>query len=203
MDEDYGWKYQIYGDGTLEVGLLFGFEFQLFGVGDNVKDMFNIVEYLRYIWGTMLQNNSSWMYSCTRILSKRSFNLIKTLSYCLCSCFKQVVKFVWWVSGIRCAFVPIFEGRHYHLGPICIKSEEFFSLLLDMLRQKLLHLLKIQIAPGWRDGRMLTIFKSVTSTTFQLSNFYNEQWDTTELMNLGQSRGIITWALWKELSTTQ
>ena len=105
--------------------------------------------------------------------------------------------------GLRCAFVPIFEGRHYHLGPICIKSEEFFSLLLYMLRQKLLHLLKIQIAPGWRDGRMLTIFKSVTSTTFQLSNFYNEQWDTTELMNLGQSRGIITWALWKELSTTQ
>ena len=72
-----------------------------------------------------------------------------------------------------------------------------------MLRQKLLHLLKIQIALGWQDGRMLTIFKSVTSRTFQLSNFYNEQWDTTELMNLGQSRGIITWALWKELSTPQ
>ena len=52
---------------------------------------------------------------------------------------------------------------------------------------------------GWQDGRMLTIFKSVTSTTFQLSNFYNEQWDTTELMNLGQSRGIIIWAYYFHL----
>ena len=48
MDEDCAWKYQIYGDGTLEVGLLFGFEFQLFGVGDDVKDMSSTLDiYMR------------------------------------------------------------------------------------------------------------------------------------------------------------
>ena len=44
MDEDCAWNNQIYGDGTLEVGLLFGFESQLFGVGDNVKDMLNTLD---------------------------------------------------------------------------------------------------------------------------------------------------------------
>ena len=48
MDDDCVWKYEIYGDGTLEVGLLFGFEFQLFGVRDKVKDMLSTLDiYMR------------------------------------------------------------------------------------------------------------------------------------------------------------
>ena len=45
LDKERGWKYQIHGEGTLEVELLFGFQIQLFGVTQNLKEMFTALEY--------------------------------------------------------------------------------------------------------------------------------------------------------------
>ena len=76
--------------------------------------------------GTMLQKNSSCIRVYIQIFQKRHIikYIISPNTFLLfSSCFQQFVRKIGesWLMGLRCAFVPIFEGRHYHLGPICIR----------------------------------------------------------------------------------